>query len=111
MKEDGEVHDNLIDILDVLGECLGKITTEIKHADEPCAKNFSEQAIETENNGVPDTLSNAGSDEKIDALQMTGGTGTGAYGRCVICGEVMQNNRIKALPFSNKCVKCAQIQI
>jgi RNA polymerase-binding protein DksA len=32
----------------------------------------------------------------------------GTYGTCEVCGERIQEERLKALPYANLCIKCKQ---
>jgi RNA polymerase-binding transcription factor DksA len=107
MNEYGEVPDNLIDILEDLDERLGKITTKVGHADELLSKKFSEQAIE-KNVEIQGPQEKTATDEMRNPRQKIARMDNRGYGNCVVCGEGIQKNRLKALPFSDKCVKCAQ---
>ncbi|MDP3334396.1 MAG: TraR/DksA family transcriptional regulator, partial [Methylococcaceae bacterium] len=52
MNEYKQVRGQLIEMLEELGDRLVKITDEVKHADEPVAKDFEEQASQVENDEV-----------------------------------------------------------
>ena len=32
----------------------------------------------------------------------------GTYGICVSCGETISSQRLRALPYTNACIKCAR---
>ena len=108
MEELDDVRENLIDMLEDLDERLGKITADVRHVNEPLSKDFAEQATEMENNEVLDSLGNAARDEMVKVRQAIQRIDNGEYGICVVCGEVIAKERLKALPFSDKCIKCAQ---
>jgi division protein CdvB (Snf7/Vps24/ESCRT-III family) len=56
MKDYQEVRNQLINMLEELDERLDKITDDIKHVDKPLEQDFSEQAVESENDQVLDAL-------------------------------------------------------
>jgi RNA polymerase-binding protein DksA len=41
-------------------------------------------------------------DEALDHIE------DGTYGTCDMCGERIQEERLKALPYANLCIKCKQ---
>jgi DnaK suppressor protein len=46
---------------------------------------------------------------EIDAIDRAlGRIATGDYGRCAICGEVIPEGRLRALPTAELCVPCAE---
>jgi len=47
--------------------------------------------------------------EELDAIeQALGRLATGEYGRCAICGELIPEGRLEALPATDTCVACAE---
>ena len=109
MKEYDEVRDNLITMLEELDDRLAKITDDVKHLEEPLAKDFAEQATESENNEVLDSLGNATRSEILKVRQAITRIDAGDYGFCVVCGEPIRPERLKALPYTDKCIKCANL--
>ena len=107
MEQFKQVRENLIDMLEDLDHRLGKITDDVKHLDQPISKDFAEQAVETENDQVLDSLGNTTRDEiekiKKAILRIDGGT----YGICLSCGHPIKKERLKAIPFSSQCIHCA----
>ena len=108
MKDYQEVRDHLIDMLEELDDRLGKITDDVKHADKPPEQDFSEQAIEAENDEVLDALGNAARDEVEKIKQAISRIDAGTYGICLICGEPIKKERLSALPYANQCIRCAE---
>ncbi len=53
MKENDEVSEDLINILEDLDERLGEITTEVRKSDGPFIRDNTEQAKENERNKDP----------------------------------------------------------
>lgn len=108
MSEYDEVRENLIEMLEELGERLGKITEDVKHVDEPLSQDFEEQATQTENDEVLDYLGNVARDEIAKVKHAIERIDDGEYGFCEICGEAIGKDRLEVLPFANLCVKCAE---
>ncbi|TPQ25145.1 TraR/DksA family transcriptional regulator [Methylomonas sp. HW2-6] len=108
MKEYQDVRDQLLNMLEDLDDRLGKITADVKHAEHPLDKDFSEQAVETENDQVLDALGNAARDEVEKIKQAIIRIDAGTYGVCVSCGEPIRQERLAALPFANQCLRCAE---
>jgi len=109
MQDYQEVRSRLIGMLEELNERLAKITDDVKHGDSPLAHDFSEQAVETENDEVVDALGNAAREEiekiKVSITRIDAGT----YGYCAKCGEPIAQNRLDALPFAAYCLHCAEL--
>lgn len=110
MKEYEEIRGNLIEMLEELNDRLVKITDDVKHSDEPLAKDFEEQATQTENDQVLDYLGNAARKEIAQIKQAIARIDSGEYGFCQSCGEPISKERLRAVPYSNLCIKCAASQ-
>lgn len=107
MKEFAEIKQTLCDMLVELDERLGKITNDVKHIDAPLEKDFAEQATQVENDQVLDYLGNSARNE-IDLIKKAiSRIDTGEYGVCEACGEAINPERLKVLPYSTLCIKCA----
>jgi len=47
--------------------------------------------------------------EALEAIeQALARIATGDYGRCAVCGELIPEGRLEALPATDKCLACAQ---
>ncbi|WP_349431882.1 TraR/DksA C4-type zinc finger protein [Methylomarinum sp. Ch1-1] len=108
MAEYNDVRSNLIEMLEDLDERLKKITDDVKHTDKPLDQDFSEQAVETENDQVLDALGNAAREEIAQVKQAISRIDSGTYGICLICGSPIKKARLKAMPYSSRCMHCAQ---
>ncbi len=108
MKEYEQVRGNLLDMLQELDERLEKITEDVKHDKQPLSKDFAEQATESENDEVLDSLGNQAREEISLVKQALQRIDQGQYGVCTVCGEPIRAERLEALPYSDKCINCAQ---
>jgi len=104
MKEYEEVRNSLIDMLEDLDDRLAKITHDVK---EPLDKDFEEQATQAENDEVLDSLGNAARTEIEMVKQAIARIDKGQYGLCQVCGKPISQERLKAVPYSSMCIKCA----
>lgn len=110
MKDYQDVRHHLLDMLEELDERLGKITDDVKHIDKPLDQDFSEQAVEAENDEVLDALGNTTRTEVEKIKQAISRIDAGTYGICLICGEPIKKERLAALPYANFCIRCAERQ-
>ncbi len=108
MKDHQNVRNHLLEMLEELDERLGKITDDIKHVEKPLDQDFSEQAVETENDEVLDALGNSTRAEVEKIKQAILRIDAGTYGICLTCGEPIKKERLAALPYANLCLNCAQ---
>jgi len=107
MKEYEQVREDLLEMLQELDQRLAKITDDVKHTNLPIEKDSAERATQTENDEVLDHLGNAARTEIIMIKQAIARIDSGEYGTCMICGEPIRNERLKAVPYTNSCIKCA----
>lgn len=86
---------------------LSRTHKHIYQKDEPVSANFNEQVKETENDSLVMALEAEGIEEiaQIDrALQRIQ---EGSYGQCIGCGEDIDEQRLSAIPYAEKCIGCA----
>lgn len=110
VNEYEEIRGNLIDMLEELNDRLGKITDDVKHVTEPPEKDSEEQAIQAENYEVLDFLGNRARSEIAQIKDAISRIDSGHYGICQSCGEPIAEARLKVLPYSDLCIKCASQQ-
>lgn len=87
---------------------IDSVTRHVRHADEPLSSDFSEQATERENEEVMDALGEAGRRELTQLNRALHRIDEGEYGICASCGEPIPEARLKILPYTEFCVKCAE---
>ncbi len=104
MKEYEEVRSSLIEMLEDLDDRLGKIAHDVN---EPLDKDFEEQATQAENDEVLDGLGNAARTEIEMVRQALARIDKGEYGSCEVCGQPINKERLKIVPYTTMCIKCA----
>lgn len=81
--------------------------SDLRREGEPLAKDFSEQATETENDEVLAQLTHDAELEIIKINRALTKIDKGTYHICSECGEEISIGRLLAVPFAEKCVNCA----
>ena len=105
-----DVRHNLISMLEELDERLTTITNDVRHTDDAVEKDFEEMATQNENNEVQDFLGNSARVEIAAIKQAIARIDAGGeYAHCQTCGEAINPERLKAVPFSVQCIKCASL--
>lgn len=107
MKDYAEVKKKLLEMLEELDDRVSKIKNNVRHTDEPIEKDSAEQATQAEDYEVLDYLGNAAQMEITMIKQAIARIDSGKYGICEVCGEPIREERLKALPYSSMCIKCA----
>jgi DnaK suppressor protein len=76
---------------------------------KPRDHDWSESAVEAEDDEVMDEIENLAIDEikkiKIALSKIEDGT----YGTCRICDKSIAAKRLEALPYATRCIDCAKI--
>jgi len=71
------------------------------------SQDFSEQATETENDGVLDEIHHEAKLELELVNSALQRITIGLYGNCIECDEPITPDRLSALPYTTKCIQCA----
>ncbi|MGV6827175.1 MAG: TraR/DksA family transcriptional regulator [bacterium] len=85
---------------------ISAIQKDIRHED--LSADWSEQATERENDEVLDSLGNASEEELVMINKALERIDSGEYFCCVKCGGPIPEARLEVLPFSTRCVQCAE---
>ncbi len=107
MNNNDDIHKELMDKLDELTSRLNDIEKDIQHKDSPVSADFAEQATETENAEVLAALEDETNATIKNIKHALKRMEEGSYGTCAICGIEIPEERIKALPYTDKCFECA----
>ena len=101
------IRENLLARRAELMSRLERITSDVRHEEEPLSADFAEQATERENEEVMDALGSQARQE----LQLISGAlrriEADEFGECAECGELIAEQRLEALPFAETCITCA----
>jgi RNA polymerase-binding transcription factor DksA len=75
---------------------------------EPKDDDSEEQAADLDEDEVLERLSLAGRDEVLLIRAALKRIDDGTYGQCVSCGKPIPEARLRALPETSSCLRCAQ---
>ncbi len=90
-----------------LYERIAKIQQNKTQAKGPLDANSTEQAVELQSHEVVDALDNLEKNELKQIEMALHLIANGTYGICIKCGEDVSPARLKARPYSTKCLACA----
>lgn len=89
---------------------LEKTHRHIFGREEPVSPNFSEQVKEMENDGVVRALNEEGLEELANIDRALGRIDDGSYASCGRCGGDIGEARLKAVPYADRCIGCAEAE-
>ena len=89
-----------------LSQRVKKIDKDIRH--EGLSADWSEQAVERENDEVLESLGNAADQELLMINYALKRIENNTYFACSDCGDAIPRARLESLPFSSLCVSCAE---
>ena len=110
MKKYEALRQQLLARREELNSRIKKISSSARHMDEPLTPDFSEQAVERQNDEVLEALGDAGRNELSQINRALAHIEAGEYGVCVGCGKTIPAARLEVLPYSDRCVVCAEKQ-
>jgi len=87
-------------------ERLQEIDQDIRH--EGMTADWSEQATERENDEVLESLGNTAHAELVQIKAALKRIDNDEYFHCAECGDEIPRARLELLPFTTRCVKCAE---
>ncbi len=108
MKKYEQIRKILIDKREKIAGRLNKIDQDILHTNGAPSPDSSEQAVERENDDVLESLGGLARSEleKINAALKR--IERKEYGICTECEKPISAERLKAIPFTEHCIDCAE---
>jgi RNA polymerase-binding transcription factor DksA len=85
-----------------------RVNTGLKQQPDLSTSDYGDVSTESERNGILSALSRTADAElkRIDgALQRLA---AGRYAKCVVCGEEIEPQRLEAVPYTDRCIACAE---
>ena len=98
-------------LLTMQEELVSRVERTHKHIyqkDEPVSAKFSEQASQMENAELVQALDAEGRMELNQIHHALERIENGEYFDCSACGKPIGEKRLEAVPFTDKCIKCAE---
>ena len=108
-KEDVTMHENTQKKLKKLKKELKNRAKDIKKSLMiQRSKDWEEAAVEAENDEVLEAIYSETTDELSQVKFALKRLESGDYGDCSECGNEINQKRLKVMPFTSFCIKCAQ---
>lgn len=85
-----------------------KVRADITRSSGPLDKDFAEQVVQMENDAVLAGIGEATAAELAQINRALAQLEAGTYGVCSRCGQAIDARRLRALPYSDRCITCAE---
>jgi RNA polymerase-binding protein DksA len=85
-----------------------KVRADITRSSGPLDKDFAEQVVQMENDAVLAGIGEATAAELAQINRALAQLDQGSYGICSNCGKPISERRLQALPYSDRCITCAE---
>jgi DnaK suppressor protein len=85
-----------------------KVRADITRTSGPLDKDFAEQVVQMENDAVLAGIGEATAAELAQINRALAQLDHGNYGICSNCGKPIDERRLQALPYSDRCITCAE---
>ncbi len=84
------------------------LAADVGRLGQALAKDFEEQAVELENSEVQDALGRSASEELACIERVLARMERNEYSVCAVCGGEIPLPRLAAVPYTDRCVACAE---
>jgi len=83
-------------------------SADLRHESDPLSADFAEQVTQRENDDVLGAISQSARSELglVDAALRR--LAQGRYTTCAVCGEPIEEGRLEAVPYTDRCCACAE---
>ena len=85
-----------------------KVHADITRSSGPLEQDFAEQVVQMENDAVLAGIGEATAAELAQINRALVQLDQGTYGLCSRCGQPVGERRLQALPYSDRCITCAE---
>lgn len=85
-----------------------KVRADITRSSGPLDKDFAEQVVQMENDAVLAGIGEATAAELAQINRALAQLDQGTYGLCSTCGQPIGARRLQVLPYSDRCIACAE---
>ena len=111
MKKYERIRRKLISKRDEIEGRLSKVDQDILHTNGAPNPDSGEQAIERESDDVLEALGGIARSELEKINTALNRIERDEYGICTLCKEAISAERIKAIPYADRCINCADKDI
>ena len=85
-----------------------RASADLRHESDPLSADFAEQATQRESDDVLGAISESAQEELGQLRAALTRLEEGRYGLCAVCGESIEEERLAAVPYTNRCRACAE---
>ena len=103
-----EIKNRLLELKRDIEKRIEKTQQHIRHVDGPVEQDFEEQVVSRENDDVIYNLDSLAKSELLQINAALQRIDKGIYGVCSRCGENIDPERLKALPYADTCTDCTR---
>lgn len=111
MKKYDQIRRKLIDRRDEIKGRLNKVDQDILHTNGAPDPDSGEQALEREGDDVLEALGGLARSELEKINTALERIERGEYGNCTLCKKAIAAERLKAIPYADRCIDCADKDI
>ncbi len=81
---------------------------DLRHESDPLSADFAEQVTQRETDEVLGAISESAREELRRIQAALRRLDEGTYATCSVCGEPIEEGRLKAVPYTDRCRNCAK---
>lgn len=101
------VRERLLVRRDELRRRASQASADLRHESDPLSADFAEQATQRENDDVLGAISESARSELTLLESALRRLAEGRYETCAVCGEPIDEGRLRAVPYADRCRACA----
>lgn len=109
MRDFSAIVNKLVTQRDELKKRVDALERDVRHADDALEADFAEQAVQRQNDEVLYALDDAGINELQQINAALQRLANKQFGVCVSCGVEIPMPRLEVLPYTARCVDCAEL--
>ena len=102
------VRTHLLQRRDELRSRASRASADLRHESDPLSADFAEQVTQRENDDVLGAISHSAQAELRQLEAALRRLAEGRYTTCSVCGESIEEERLAAVPYTNRCRACAE---
>ncbi|MEO8443659.1 MAG: TraR/DksA C4-type zinc finger protein [Gammaproteobacteria bacterium] len=107
MSDLSAVRDHLLKRKAELRNRTERVGTDLRHERDPLSADFADQAVQRGNDDVLSAISDSAMSELSQIDVALRRIDTGQYDTCAACGKTIAPERLKTVPYTDKCAACA----
>ena len=81
--------------------------SDLRHESDPLSADFAEQVTQRESDEVLGAISDSAREELRQIQAALRRLDEGTYTACSVCGERIEEGRLQAVPYTDRCRNCA----